>query len=104
MGEFTLMLTLRDKHGYEPPLFMAVDLVEEMRIALRAVEEMKLGLVGFDDAVTMMKVREFRKKLFIEAATRLGALLAERMEDAEGWHDAERIEPARKQLGGRWHV
>jgi len=49
----------------------------------------------------MMKAREFRKDLFIHAAEHLGALLAERMEDAEGWHDASRIEPARRQLGWR---
>lgn len=29
-------------------------------------------------------------------------LKAERMEDAEGWHDASRIEPARHQFGGDW--
>jgi hypothetical protein len=102
MNEFTLILTLRDKRGYERPLEMAVDLNQEVRIAPRAVDEMKLGFGNMDSTVRLMKVREFRKHLFIHAAERLGALLAERMEDAEGWHDAERIEPARKQLGGTW--
>jgi hypothetical protein len=102
-ARFTLQITLRDNYGYEPPLCMAVELDEEVRIAPRAVEEMKLGLSGgMDQAVGLMRVREFRKNLFIRAAERLGALLAERMEDAEGWHDTSRIEPARRQLGGVW--
>ena len=103
-AHFTLQITLRDNHGYEQPLAMAIDLNQELRISTRAVDEMKLGigLVSMDQAVTLMRTREMRKDLFIQAATRLGALLAERMEDAEGWHDASRIEPAREQLGGDW--
>lgn len=102
MSGFTLTLTLRDKRGYEQPLHMAVDLDDEVRISSRAVDEMKVGIGTFDGTIRLMKTREFRKSLFIQMATRLGALLAERMEDAEGWHDASRVEPARKQLGGRW--
>lgn len=100
---FTLQLTLRDNHySIDGPLCMAIDLDQEVRISPRAVDEMKIGIGDFDGTVRMMKVREFRKDLFIQAANRLGALLAERMEDAEGWHDASRIEPAREQLGGKW--
>ena len=99
---FTLQITLRDNHSHEPPLVMAVDLDSEIRIAPRAVGEMRLGVGTFDGAVRMLQVREFRKGLFIRAAERLGALLAGHMEDAEGWHDADRIEPARRQLGGDW--
>lgn len=100
-ARFTLQITLRDNHGAEQPLAMAVDLDDEVRISPRAVDEMKAGVGTFDGAVRMMKAREFRKDLFIHAAEHLGALLAERMEDAEGWHDASRIEPARRQLGWR---
>jgi hypothetical protein len=101
-ARFTLQITLRDNYNYEPPLCVAIDLNEEVRIASRAVDEMKSGLCDFNGTVRLMKVREFRKSLFIQCAERLGALLAERMEDAEGWHDASRVEPARKQLGGVW--
>lgn len=55
-------------------------------------------LQSFDTVIKIMKRREFRKDLFVREARRLGALLAERMEDAEGWHDASRIEPAKQQL------
>ena len=98
---FTLQLTLRDNFGYDT-LHMAVDLDREVRISARAVDVMKAGVSTFDEAITMMQTKELRKKLFHETAGRLGALMAERMEDAEGWHDVERIEPARKQLGGTW--
>lgn len=101
-ARFTLQMTLQDNHGFEQPLAMAVDVDHEVHISPRAVEEMKLGLAGMDQTVRMIRVREFRKDLFIQAAERLGALLAERMEDAEGWHDASRIDPARQQLGGDW--
>ncbi len=56
------------------------------------------GLTRFEDAVTILKRREYRKDLFISAARQIGALLAERMEDAEGWHDASRQEPAKAEL------
>ncbi len=59
------------------------------------------GLARFEQAVALLKQWEFRKGLFIEAARRIGALLAERMEDAEGWHDVERQEPARQELAQR---
>ncbi len=101
-ARFTLQLALRDNYDFGQPLVMCIDVDREVRISARAVEEMKIGLAGFDGAVQIMRVREFRKDLFIDLATRLGALLAERMEDAEGWHDASMIEPARQQLGGDW--
>ncbi len=52
----------------------------------------------FDECVTVMKQREFRKDFFIRECRRIGTLLAERMEDAEGWHDVSRIEPAKREL------
>jgi hypothetical protein len=87
---------------------MAIGVDDEVRISPRLVADLKSGpalgvsLMSFDQAVTVMKRREFRKDLLISAARRLGAQLAERMEDAEGWHDESRIEPSRKALGGSW--
>ncbi len=101
MSEFTLVLSLRSKRG-DPPISYAIELDQELRISVRAIDEMKAGVSTFDGAIHLMKTREIRKDLFIETAKRLGYLLAERMEDAEGWHDYSRIDPARKQLGGRW--
>ena len=56
------------------------------------------ALDSFEDVVEIMKLREFRKDFFIRECRRIGALLAERMEDAEGWHDVSRIEPAKREL------
>lgn len=59
------------------------------------------GLVSMESTIEILKNRQYRKDLFVEQARRLGALLAERMEDAEGWHDQSRVEPAKRQLSGR---
>lgn len=57
-----------------------------------------VALNSFEEVVETMKVREFRKDFFIIECKRLGTLLAERMEDAEGWHDLSRVEPAKESL------
>jgi len=59
------------------------------------------GKTAFEETVEVLRKREFRKEHFIRAASNLGAMLAERMEDAEGWHDTSRIEPAKAQLKER---
>jgi hypothetical protein len=61
----------------------------------------EVQLEPFETVVDTLRKREFRKDLFTQEAKRLGILLAERMEDAEGWHDTSRIEPAREQLRGQ---
>ncbi len=58
------------------------------------------ALDSFEDVVEIMKIREFRKDFFIRECRRIGTLLAERMEDAEGWHDSSRVEPAKRELAG----
>lgn len=99
---FTITLTLRDNYRVEQPLCMSIPVDQELRISERAVEEMKAGLGTFNNTVELMKRREFRKDLFIKAAQMLARQMAERMEDAEGWHDTSRIELARKSFGGKW--
>ena len=56
------------------------------------------GMEPFEEVVEMIWTRQFRKDLFMDQARNLGALLAERMEDAEGWHDLSRVEPAKREL------
>lgn len=100
-NRFTILLTLRDRFGEQQVLQMACSVDEAMSINLRAVEELKMGVVPFDEAVQMMKRREFRKEVFIAVANRLARQMVDRMEDAEGWHDTSRIEPARRILEKR---
>lgn len=56
------------------------------------------GGVPMRAAIEVLRQKKYRKDLFISECKRLGTLLAERMEDAEGWHDESRVEPARAQL------
>ena len=105
---FTLTLTLRDNHGFEQPLSWAIGCDRALRISARAVDEMKMGAdlgistISLDEAVTMMRTKEMRRDLFKEIAVHLAGQMADRMEDAEGWHDPSRVEAARKSLGGTW--
>lgn len=107
-ARFTLQLTLRDNYGHEQPLAMAIDVDQALRISARAVDELKMGAdlgvctISSQEAVQMMRTKQIRRSVFRDAAVQLAGQMADRMEDAEGWHDAERIEPARQQLGGTW--
>lgn len=101
---FSIELTLRDERG-ERIRYCLPLADEELRISARIVEAIKSPAVfgmSFESAVKIMQRKEYRRDLFRLATERLAMLLADRMEDAEGWHDQSRIEPARKQLGGRW--
>ena len=91
---FTISLVLRDNHSFDRPLQMSVSCDEALRISARAVDEMKAGFATLSSTVEMMKVREMRKDVFQRVAERLARMMAERMEDAEGWHDVSRVEPA----------
>lgn len=99
---FTLIMTLRDNYGCEMPISIAIGVDHEVKISNRAVDNMKtgaeFGLCSFKDAVELIRSKEFRRDLFTRTAANLGTLLVERMEDAEGWHDTSRIEPARAEL------
>lgn len=105
--KFTIQMTIRDNQTGES-YHHAVGCDEALRIGTRAVEDLKAGsflgaaLMPMDAAVTLMKTREMRRDLLFHAAKMLAGQMADRMQDAEGWHDTSRIEPARKALGGDW--
>ena len=83
--------------GWGESYSLWIDLDED---TARNIEDIKPPdmLDNFDVAVEKIRIREFRKDLLVDAANRLARQLAERMEDAEGWHDASRIEPAKESL------
>lgn len=56
------------------------------------------GSISFNDAVTVLKKRSFRKDLLRQTALRLATQIAERLEDKEGWHGEDRRESAIRQL------
>lgn len=105
---FTLTLTLRDGQGFEQPISWAINCDRALRISSRTVDELKMGAdlgvstIPFDHAVTLMRTKEMRRRVFKDVAVQLAGQMADRMEDAEGWHDPDRIEHSRKQLGGKW--
>lgn len=95
-------LTLMFDPGFgEEPLRMVVDLDQHEVDSIKKIRppgSYLPGQITFDHVVEILKTRDFRKDKFIAEATKLGAALAERMEDAEGWNDISRIEPAKKEL------
>lgn len=105
---FTLTLTLRDGHGFEQPISWSIGVDQALRISSRAVDELKMGtelgagLVGFNETVELLRTKEMRRDIFKQVALQLAGQMTDRMEDAEGWHDPDRIEPAREALGGTW--
>jgi hypothetical protein len=104
---FTIELTIRDNYSMES-YHHAIGCDQALRISTRAVDDLKSGsslgvsLMGMAEAVTLMKTREMRRDLLRKAAVQLAEQTADRMQDAEGWHDESRIGPARKALGGEW--
>jgi hypothetical protein len=103
MGEkprFTIQLTIRDNYNSES-WHHAVGCDEALSISWRDVDDLKAGFMpNMEVSVTMMKQRTMRRGLLIEAARRLAAQMADRLEDSEGWHDPSRVEPARQALRG----
>lgn len=107
-ARFTLMMTIQDGRREQEPVRMAIGIDEAMRISSRLVDDIKAGpslgvaLVDTNTVVRVMKERQLRRDVLKQLAIQLAGQLADRLEDAEGWHDASRIEPARAALGGDW--
>lgn len=95
-------LTLTFDAGFGEKYSMCIGIEEYISNEMRSCPPPSSfpGAETFDSVVHKIKAREFRKDKFIGESTRLGALLAERMEDAEGWNDSSRIESAKEQLRG----
>jgi len=87
---------------YSQQIDLAEDIAREiMKIDPPINPSSVFPLDSFETVVTAIRTREYRKDLFQRECHRLGTLLAERMEDAEGWHDTSRIEPAKRSLNTR---
>ena len=87
----TLMLT--DEYGREEALVCWDAQRQEVEIKV----ERPCEITGsFDELIHQMKSREYRKETFGDIGRRLGNLLAERLEDKEGWHGEDRAEKTNK--------
>lgn len=94
---WTLQLTFKNEMGTN--YHMAIDIhhyiareFQQIKPPPRDDIERMLNPMSFADVCEVIKTRQFRKDLFVQEATRLGQLLAERMEDKEGWHGENRAE------------
>mgnify|MGYP001558573475 CR=1 FL=1 len=104
---WNLTLTLHGPDGTLLGMTLPLDHMRGMELARISPPRLYdfMPVCGGRDPMTqvaeVIRKRTYRKSFFIEECQRLGQLLAERMEDAEGWHDESRIEPAKQQLRGR---
>lgn len=90
---WTLQLTLAGPCGERHAVGIDLDteIIRDIN-SMRPLNDFFPGEVSFEQAVEVIKRRVYRKDLFQDASGRLGAMLAERMEDKEGWHGEERKE------------
>ncbi len=102
--QWHLTLTLHGPTGERYAMSVPMDHMagEELaRIKPPSRALMEFGLVSKESVIEVIRKRTYRKDFFKHECLRLGTLLSERMEDAEGWHDESRVEPAKQQLRGR---
>lgn len=76
---------------HEDAAYMGDRIVSDMK----ASADLGIGLMTFDEAVRVMKRKEFRRQLLVSAAQQCGAALADYLEDKEGWHGLDRQERIR---------
>lgn len=80
---------------------------EAAYIGNRAVEETRMGLGPISPGeplggmVKMMKAREFRRELLVDAAKGAAHQLSDFLSDREGWHGLDRMESIERYLKGR---
>ena len=96
--KYSLRLTFESGRGES--YTMAIQLSEDVASDIERISPLSdvPSLHTFEEAADVIRRREFRSELFQRECRRLGALLAERMQDAEGWHDLSRVENAQRQL------
>jgi hypothetical protein len=103
MPKLFFELKLRDEWGRVHGVVCREVSDDAAFIGERVVDEMRLGVYfdptaesPLDAVVKKMQAREFRRKLLIQAATNTGGMLADFLEDREGWHGIDRQERTEK--------
>lgn len=74
----------------ERAAYMGDRIVDDMR----ASAELGIGLVSFDEACRIMRVKEIRRGLMEIAAHQCSMALCDFLEDREGWHGVDRQDSA----------
>lgn len=92
-NDWTLSLSLKGPMGEHYELRLPIDGLLARDVGITGLQKPSIyDCSSIDEAVVIMKKREFRKDIMVSQATRLGILLAQRMEDCEGWHGEDRQE------------
>lgn len=100
----TIHLYVRDEFGQEVG-HMAVGADEFPVFSERFVDEVRapidvgFSILSFDQVVSTLKQREFRREILMDAARKLAARLSDYIEDKEGWHGESRREAIKKVAG-----
>jgi hypothetical protein len=104
--EFTLQIRLVDPFGktlYVRATELPIEVCSDMEHAvglMRLSHDLGVGSWGgLEETITLMRRRQFRRDEFIRYARRMGAQMADFMEDKEGWHGRDRAESAHEYLG-----
>jgi hypothetical protein len=101
---WTLRLSLEGPFGERYQVAIGVDAFEArdslVELTPPSPFDLMVGAVSMDAVVKRIKKREIRHDILQKECVRLGEKLAQTMQDAEGWHDASRIEPSRRVLSG----
>lgn len=101
MSEPKWVLQLTFKNDYGQSHHMAIDVGHDVAREIYHIEPpppAEISHLTFSDVATILKRKQFRKDLFMRECTRLGAKLAEFLEDKEGWHGASRQDNAERTL------
>ena len=100
MDQWTLLLVLKSSYGESYEVAMPTDAFMNGQYWIYQKPPSSFDIGGLEACIEKIKTREFRKELLRESCKLLGEKLAQTMQDAEGWHDASRIDPARRVLKG----
>ena len=92
-----LILTLERELG-EKSQHVAFELGREYAYVpgRSAIDLGGIPIASFEDTVEVMRKRKLTTDMIRKAATQLGAMLADRLEDEGGWHGERRQEAAEK--------
>lgn len=95
MRDWIFKLTIQEEYG--PRSYSQMVKLPVTTFGERLAGEMALGLAfvgpdAFDQTVTVLKEKKFRRDEIEHAARVLARMLCDHLEDAEGWHGEQRQE------------
>ena len=92
MNDYIIELRLRRPYGKKSSVvrFPADEAFAELVIPLNVRPPCPYEVTKIDDVIDIMRKKVIRKERLADLCVRMGHLLAERLEDEEGWHGLDR--------------